>query len=328
MRPSLSFLLRSLLLLPLSAVLAAACGGNVVVEPPPGCDPGLVACGAACVDLDTNDEHCGGCDQPCGDGDCLAGVCLYDQPTCQAPLTACSGQCVDLYKDDNNCGECGNVCPPDWTCETNYCEFLGVCVCGDVCSAILVDPVLPQTFFDTTFAVGNTVEPPCGSPGGNDLSYSLAAPSDGLYTFDTVGSTVDTVLYVRRASTCEVVACSEDELYDGATFVSVKLAKNEIVLVTVDTPNGDGDFVLHVSSDQTCGSGCGELISGGGTDIPVCADSLVLYKQLTDCVCLGACAAPCQSLCQGSDATAACQDCVLDAGGGCGNEYNECTNDF
>jgi hypothetical protein len=41
----------------------------------PQCDPPLVACGRACVDLNTDDANCGACGAVCHTGICNAGVC-------------------------------------------------------------------------------------------------------------------------------------------------------------------------------------------------------------------------------------------------------------
>jgi hypothetical protein len=46
----------------------------------PDCDVGLVPCGGTCADLETDPDHCGDCDAPCGDGKtCTAGVCLPEE---------------------------------------------------------------------------------------------------------------------------------------------------------------------------------------------------------------------------------------------------------
>src|SRR5690606_6566867 len=51
----------------------------------PGCSethggqPGLACCGNECVDVDTDENHCGGCDKPCdpdnATGECVGGTC-------------------------------------------------------------------------------------------------------------------------------------------------------------------------------------------------------------------------------------------------------------
>jgi len=59
------------------------------------CDsqPGKTCCSGKCVDLQTDEEHCGGCNIVCKQG-----------------KTCCDGKCVDLQTDKNHCGGCHKVC--------------------------------------------------------------------------------------------------------------------------------------------------------------------------------------------------------------------------
>jgi sulfatase modifying factor 1 len=90
-------------------------------------------CGADCVDLDTDLEHCGACDHTCSGANtssraCASGVCT---PTCSGSFRDCDtplppaaddGCETDTDNDTSNCGSCGNVCV------TGACAN-GVCVC-------------------------------------------------------------------------------------------------------------------------------------------------------------------------------------------------------
>lgn len=73
--------------------------------------------------------------------------------------------------------------------------------------------------------------------------------------------------------------------------------------------------------------GCGEYVTTGGT---ICeGQSLNLYDALANCICAGKCVALCtDNVCVGTDITPDCQNCVLDTVNGCGNEFNECSNDI
>jgi hypothetical protein len=85
-----------------------------------------------------------------------------------------------------------------------------------------------------------------------------------------------------------------------------------------------------VSSPGSCVT-CAEVITPGANpnDWPPCpGDSAQLYDELINCVCADQCAFLCSdNVCAGSDITEACQNCVADPNG-CGNEFNECANDF
>lgn len=92
----------------------------------PGCcDPGLKCCDGLCVDLNSDDRHCNGCNQRCSPGKlCFGGTCV-----CQEGLTLCGEICRDTSRDENNCGQCGNQCPPGLGCIAGSCEE----PCGGTC---------------------------------------------------------------------------------------------------------------------------------------------------------------------------------------------------
>ena len=82
-----------------------------------------------CVDLLTDDDHCGECDNQCGlHADCIDGEC-----TCVTGYTACSGQCVNLNFDAANCGICGNLCAAGEVCVNGQCAFDCACEGGMSC---------------------------------------------------------------------------------------------------------------------------------------------------------------------------------------------------
>ncbi|MEZ4296604.1 MAG: hypothetical protein R3B70_16650 [Polyangiaceae bacterium] len=72
---------------------------------------------------------------------------------------------------------------------------------------------------------------------------------------------------------------------------------------------------------------CAEYITDGQGEL--CEASADLYNTLVDCICVGNCADVCtDNICAGGDLTADCQTCIGDTAAGCGNEFNECSNDF
>jgi uncharacterized protein YjbI with pentapeptide repeats len=88
--------------------VGAECTGGVCV-----CPSDLTECGQACVDVDTDERHCGACGNACPSGEtCENGVCRCgDNPTCEEGLTCCSDQCVNLLTNLDHCTACGNACP-------------------------------------------------------------------------------------------------------------------------------------------------------------------------------------------------------------------------
>lgn len=83
------------------------------------CAAPSVACDGACVDLQTDINHCGSCDNPC-----------------TATESCCAGECYDLEDSPFHCGSCDNACPPGIAC------IEGVCDCSSLiqCAAACVDP--------------------------------------------------------------------------------------------------------------------------------------------------------------------------------------------
>lgn len=129
-----------------------------------GCPPGRVTCGNdGCVDLNSNDKHCGACrfdclkNQPdgglpapppnmyygCGGGTCGELKCVKDNnhtwANCNGDLT--DGCEVDLaapdpdhgrpFLDRNNCGACGNVCAAGKLCFAAAFNQPPACNCDD-----------------------------------------------------------------------------------------------------------------------------------------------------------------------------------------------------
>ena len=87
------------------------------------CDEGLTQCGEACVDTQSDVDHCGGCGNACPeDAGCAAGTCVA---ICEDGLKSCDGLCVDVLTDGNNCGHCGFACPDSAPCTEGVC--LGPC---------------------------------------------------------------------------------------------------------------------------------------------------------------------------------------------------------
>lgn len=70
----------------------------------------------------------------------------------------------------------------------------------------------------------------------NDHGWTWAAPADGGYTFSTVGSTFDTVLFVLDGD-CqgEVLACNNDATFDTIqSEVYLELVEAQEVIIVVD----------------------------------------------------------------------------------------------
>ncbi|MBI5496221.1 MAG: hypothetical protein HY904_14455 [Deltaproteobacteria bacterium] len=91
-------------------------------------------CSAACVDRQTDPNHCGECGHRCAGGAvCRGGRCgvdVCDAPHAGAPCFAdgggagrcCAAGCVDTTSDHEHCGGCGLPCGPTETCLNSGCH--------------------------------------------------------------------------------------------------------------------------------------------------------------------------------------------------------------
>lgn len=203
-------------------------------------------CADSCVDTLTNDDHCGGCDSPCTNYDsCSGGTCQLD---CAGNgLTECGTTCVDTMTDNANCGSCYNTCGSGKTCTNGLCECPGG-MCG-TCNLTDIGSTVPQVQVGTTTGSSNDTDPQsCAYSGGIEVAFKFTAPSAGSYTFDTQGSSFDTVLYAYDTPACTEIAC-DDDTYSLQSEIVLNLTANAVVVVVVDGYDSYeyGSFTLNVN---------------------------------------------------------------------------------
>lgn len=105
----------------------------------------------------------------------------------------------------------------------------------------------PQTIVGDTSDGDNTESASCGGAFSPDDLYLFTAPQAGLYQFDTIGSELDTVVYVQDGG-CggPELDCNDDWMAnDAASRVIEGLAAGQSVIVGVDG-NGAGAYEFHV----------------------------------------------------------------------------------
>ncbi len=91
-------------------------------------------CGADCVDLQTDEAHCGTCATQCpSGGTCTKGVCA-----CSPNATVCTGACADLQTDPAHCGTCDGSCATGYSCVGGHCACTKTS-CGGVCVDTQID---------------------------------------------------------------------------------------------------------------------------------------------------------------------------------------------
>ncbi|MGK4006026.1 MXAN_6577-like cysteine-rich protein [Sorangium sp. So ce1036] len=166
------------------------------------------------------------------------------------------------------------------------------------CPAGELSGTTPQTITGSTRGRPNSVSPTqvegCLATESRDSAYTFTAQFAGDYTFDTYGSTFDTVLHVHDA-TCRgaQIACNDDDevRFTEQSELTVTLAANQTVVVVVDGngPEDFGDFTLTVRShvelvcddSGVCGdgtSGCVQCAFAGN-----CKDELAACTNRPNC---------------------------------------------
>lgn len=92
--------------------------------------------GTACIDLQSDPQHCGTCTQACpSSATCVDGACA-----CPGGLAACSSGCADLASDPDNCGACSSGCGELFCLEGGCSANCGGLVeCAGACVDIMTD---------------------------------------------------------------------------------------------------------------------------------------------------------------------------------------------
>lgn len=98
-----------------------------------GCASGETDCSGQCVDLNSDPNNCGACDNQCATGEtCHIGEC---QTSCESDTDCTSGQYCDQDEDADGIRECVTKKSNGQTCSaTNECQS-GNCVDGYCCDA-------------------------------------------------------------------------------------------------------------------------------------------------------------------------------------------------
>lgn len=133
----------------------------------------------------------------------------------------------------------------------------------------------------TTCGKSSDFEPSCAlGPAGStrDVVYSWTAPASDSYRFTTQGSSIDTVLELRSASSpADVLKCNDDETDDTLqSALDVDLVLGQQVLVVVDSYGMScGDYTLGISA--RCG-GCDTPPGSCHQPAGKCVDGACVYS--------------------------------------------------
>ncbi|WP_437835320.1 MXAN_6577-like cysteine-rich protein [Sorangium sp. So ce1153] len=115
------------------------------------------------------------------------------------------------------------------------------------CPMIDLGSTYPQTVMGNTSGLDNYLQASCASGESPEVSYSFTAPADGRYTFNTTGSTFDTVLHVHDGS-CTGTSLGCNDGSGSASQVVTPLVAGQTAYVVVDGAYGAaGAYTLNVT---------------------------------------------------------------------------------
>jgi hypothetical protein len=162
--------------------------------------------------------------------------CVSNFGITTATATLAAGQTVVVVVDSD-----GGTGPYDLTVDV-----------APPCPGVNLGSTTPQTVMGTTsgasFYSGNCS---FGSQSSPEDSFLFTAPANGTYTFDTLGSAFDTVLYLHTIDCGGAeITCNDDDFTSmtAQSKVTRSLLAGEMVAIFVDGNYGDqGNYVLNVS---------------------------------------------------------------------------------
>jgi hypothetical protein len=98
----------------------------------------------------------------------------------------------------------------------------------------------------STMGQGNDFTPGCVMSNAPDVQFVWTALVGGSYTFDTVGSSFDTVLSVREDCVGAELECNDDTMMTQSE-VTVELMAGQSVMIVIDGWNNSaGNYELNI----------------------------------------------------------------------------------
>jgi hypothetical protein len=138
------------------------------------------------------------------------------------------------------------------------------------CSTILAASA--GTYFGDTWAAGNEGDSTCGGNDSPDVWYVYTATCNGLVTFDTQGSSFDTMLSVHSAcpgTAANQIACNDDIAgsanRNSRVTISVAVGQFYVVRVAGFGLNS-GFYALNISECDSCCPGNADQLTPGSVN--------------------------------------------------------------
>jgi hypothetical protein len=277
-------------------------GSATTVDGPPSIDEVAPCsqCGSSCVDLTTDPNNCGGCNNQCSAGQVCRGAqcgCAGNRALCG---TAANATCVDLMADSANCGSCGNQCAANTTCNAGKCDCLGTeMLCG-------ADVNATCTYLTNDHANCGACGNAC-PPGANCQNGACMCPA-GLQTCGSSNTAIcaDTMTDHANCGGCGTPCASGSACVTGhcipcTAMTTGKMCGTPPVCVDTSTDRancgscGKACLPSEICQSGICGCSADETLCGTGSS-QAC---VVLSSDQNNC---GACGNACKGgkLCQNS----------------------------
>ncbi len=219
--------------------------GNKAIEGTEECE-GTVPPGMGCSDAGFTD----------GTLACDTATCLFDTSAC----TLCGNGLVEGTEACDSADLAGQTCAAfgftsgALLCSAATCafDFSGCQGTNLVCSEQFVGNTYPQSISGTTVGEDDDILQSC-SDAGADYLVVFVAPVAGLYTFDLIGSSYDTVLSAHSDCSGAELGCNDD--FGGnpdcgccsCSQLDLNLNAGDHIIVAVTGYSGAiGDFTLNI----------------------------------------------------------------------------------
>jgi hypothetical protein len=108
---------------------------------------------------------------------------------------------------------------------------------------------IPLSFGQTTVDQPNEMTGSCGGDASPDLTFLWTAPAGGVYVFDTLGSSFDTLIYATVGScSSDELDCNDDSPGSISSVLTIQAEAGAQIVLTVDGfGSSSGDFRLQIN---------------------------------------------------------------------------------
>lgn len=118
---------------------------------------------------------------------------------------------------------------------------------------VLPNESLPSGLSGEFFPGMSRFQPSCIDVVSGEVTVSFTAPYDSTFTFDTVGSSFDTILYALGPNcSAPELECNDDSNGSLAASITLPMRGGESVVLVIDSFDDTGEWSLEVSDTDPC----------------------------------------------------------------------------